>query len=198
MKKVLTILMVAVMVAAFVACAQQGTAPSETPTPTASPELPISSAPPIEKGSPAPTKEADAGQTAGMANPWTNAASEDEIEMKIGVEMSDPPDGATNISYSYMEADKMGQVIFTWNGDEYTYRVQKSAAPQDIAGMYVEFTNRKDIMIGDDGQTAVLQYNQGKEGVVTWYDAKDGESMSVSSPTAGDESKMVLIATEMD
>lgn len=187
MKRILAVLMAALMVMAFTACANQAAAPSEVPAP---------SEPPMESAEPSPS--ADAGETAGMANPWTDAASEDEVEAKIGVEMSDPPDGATNIAYSYLEADKLGQIRFTWNGDEYNYRVQKNTAPEDISGMYVEFKNRKDIAIGDDGQMAVLQYNDGQEAVVSWYDTKDGENVSISSPTAGDESKMVLIATEMD
>lgn len=191
MKKILVILMAVLMVAALAACAQQGAAPSQA----------ASAAPQESASAPASASasaSATAQESAGIANPWTEAKSEDEIEAKIGVEMSDPPDGATNISYSYLEAEKLGQVRFTWNGDEYNYRVQKNTEPQDIAGVYVEFTNRKDITIGDDGQMAVLQYNDGQDAVVSWYNAKDGENVSISSPTAGDESKMVLIATEMD
>ncbi len=195
MKRILIVLMAAVIVMAVTACAQQGAEDSPSAVPSEQPQATQSAA---ADASASVQATADAGGQAGMANPWTQATSEDEIERAIGVDMSDPPDSATDITYSYLADEKLGQVKFTWNGDEYTYRLQKADGPQDISGVYVEFTNVEDIMIDDDAQQAVLKYNPGAEGLVEWYKAKDNENGCLYSPTAGDASKLTMMASELE
>lgn len=195
MKRILIVLMAAVMVMAVTACAQQGTEASASAAPSEQATASVSAA--VSASAQASASQ-DAGGQAGMANPWTQATSEDEIERAIGVDMSDPPDSATDVVFSYMESDKIGQIDFTWNGDKYTYRLQKAAGPQDISGVYVEFANVEDIVIDDDGQQAVLKYNPGAEGLVEWYKAKDSENGCLYSPTAGDASKLTMMASELE
>ena len=44
-------------------------------------------------------------------------------EGKTGLTMSACPKERADASYSVLEEDKIAQVIFTWNGDEYTFRM---------------------------------------------------------------------------
>ena len=89
MKKILTVLMAAILVMALAACAAQ------------------------------PAAE----EPAQIANPWSTVADAAEAKEKTGLTMSALPEGAADASYSVLEEDKIAQVIFTWNGDEYTFRM---------------------------------------------------------------------------
>ena len=88
MKKILTVLMAAILVMALAACAQ-----------------------PAGGKARADRESVEYGCGRGGS------------EGKTGLTMSALPEGAADASYSVLEEDKIAQVIFTWNGDEYTFRM---------------------------------------------------------------------------
>ncbi len=69
----------------------------------------------------------------GMPNPWTESSAA-EIEEKLGVGFNEP-DGASDISYQWMESDNLAQMHFTVDGVDWTARIKPSAHYDDISGM---------------------------------------------------------------
>lgn len=158
MKKILVVLVAAMMVMAFTACAQQ-----------AAPEA-----------------------SAGMANPWTTAADAGEVKEKTGVAMSPLPEGAENASYSFMESDKIAQAVFTWKGDEYTYRQAPGTPEGDISGMFVDFKNTEELKMGDYPYT--IRYNEGAEGASRWHDQMTDSEYSVTMSSGATKEKLSAIS----
>lgn len=91
----------------------------------------------------------------GMPNPMVEHSSIDDIAKLLGVKMQ-APDESTNVKY-YLIGDTIGQIDFTLDGIDYTYR-GGSADIENMAGIY-----------GSDDAATVS------------YDAVCGESIVVSS-----------------
>ena len=174
MKRILIIVMAMMLVLVFAACASQ-----EAPA-SASPEGTAASAQP------------EASESAGIANPWKDAADAAEVETLMGLTMSALPEGATNASYSVMESEKVAQVIFTWNGDEYTYRMAPDDAVEDLSGMYVEFKADEDMLFGD--YPYEIKYNEGAEGLSEWDDELTKTEYSVTMQTGATKDKLMAVS----
>ena len=115
----------------------------------------------------------------GMANPWTQTTAQglmDVLGLQLGL-----PDGATNVTWQMMENPQMGQVQFTWQGEDYTSRVAPTDEFEDISGMYYNWEIEDECEVGrckgvvrrahDDGNTV---------DVCLWYDDLTGLMYSVS------------------
>ena len=116
---------------------------------------------------------------AGLANPWTQTTAQglmDALGLQLGL-----PDGATNVTWQMTEAPQMGQVQFSWEGEDYTARVAPTDAFEDISGMYYSWAAEDACEIGRckgvcrrafDGDNTV--------DVCLWYDELTGLMYSVS------------------
>ncbi|MBQ7625381.1 MAG: hypothetical protein IJS65_08930 [Clostridia bacterium] len=128
----------------------------------------------------------------GVANPWTQSDKQGVLEA-TGFEMT-PPEGAADVSYSYMEKDKLAQMTYTLDGAEWVYRMQPADKLTDISGMYYEWKTEKGEVAGreavfqawTDAQSASQTVDGAKSvQVVCWYDAVTGVAYSLSA--SGDE-----------
>jgi hypothetical protein len=116
----------------------------------------------------------------GVVNPLTSYQSLDEMLASTpGILMADAPAGATDVSYDTITGgtvSPIAQILFTLNGDSYTYRAAacaEEAKMQDIAGVYEEF-DKSEQLTSDanltDGGTYRLEYTLGSTmGLATWY-----------------------------
>ncbi|CAK7024134.1 MAG: hypothetical protein DELT_03334 [Desulfovibrio sp.] len=158
MKKILIVMMAALLVMALAACAVQPAA----------------------------------GESAQIANPWTAAADAEEVKEKTGLTMSALPEGAADVSYSVMESEKIAQAAFTWNGDEYTFRMAPDGATEDLSGMYVEFKTDEDMLFGD--YPYEIKYNEGAEGLAEWDDELTKTEYSVTMQTGATKEKLAAVS----
>lgn len=157
MKKILTVLMAAMLAMALAACAVQ------------------------------PAAE----ESARIANPWSPAADAAEVKEKTGLAMGALPEGAENVSYSVLEEDKTAQAVFTWNGDEYTFRMAPGTQ-QDLAGMYVEFDAAEEMTWEDYPYT--IRYNEGKEGMSEWHDIPADATCTVTMSDGATKEKLEAVS----
>lgn len=127
-----------------------------------------------------------------MANPWKDVADAAEVQSLTGLTMSALPEGATDVSYSVMESDKTAQVMFTWNGDAYTYRMIAGAPETDLSGMFVDFANTEDLTWEDYPFT--VSYNEGKEGKSMWHDELTDATYSVTMSQGATRDKLAEIS----
>jgi hypothetical protein len=106
----------------------------------------------------------------GLPNPIFEATEEEAAEAS-GTSGAVLPEGATDISYSYIKGQEgpvVFQVKFTWKGTECTIRVFKGAQVEDLSGMHYSWTTDKKVIIGVcPGR---VMYNEGEAGVAMWYD----------------------------
>lgn len=116
---------------------------------------------------------------AGHVNPWVPTTAQglmDALGLQLGL-----PDGATNAAWQMLETEQMGQVTFTWQGQDYTARVAPADAFEDISGLHVQWETEDECKVGrckgivrrarDSGNTVDL---------CLWYDDLTGLMYSVS------------------
>ncbi|MCF0109742.1 MAG: hypothetical protein HUJ57_06715 [Erysipelotrichaceae bacterium] len=125
---------------------------------------------------PAETQE----ETTEVANPMKEATVED-INNLVGIEIK-MPEGA-EVTAAYIISDKVGEVRFTLDGKDYTYRAAKGDE-EDISGLYYDWKQNDDIHV--NGHLGKLM---GAEGIANanWYDAENKINYSLNSETAGTE-----------
>ena len=128
------------------------------------------------------TEEAE--QTEELANPWTES-DEQGVADATGFDMT-APEGATDVSYSYMSEEAMAQMTYTLDGASWTYRLQMGDEMEDISGMsYAWMTGTEDTV----GNWKAMYYaynaasNDGTETVelMNWYDMVTGVNYSLSA-----------------
>lgn len=117
MKKILAILLAALMLISFAACGKKPAAPKAE-----EPETPASDA--------------------GVANPWKEVSA-DEINGCIGYQFG-IPENAADIVYLWNETDGIAEMQFKLNDCDYTARAKKTDALEDISGMNYDFSNNED------------------------------------------------------
>ena len=181
MKKVLIMMMAVLLVVAMAACS---TAPSAS-------ESASSAAPSATESAAAATSAPAASESAQIANPWTDAADEKDAEAMVGYTMNALPKDATDAQYSVMKEDKVAQVRFMWNGDEYLFRMAPDSYDGDLSGMYVTFKNEEDLKIGDFSYE--IDYNDGAEGKSEWDTENPEMEYSVTMSTGATRDKLIAI-----
>ncbi|MEA4853460.1 MAG: hypothetical protein VB082_04175 [Christensenella sp.] len=181
MKKVLIMMMAALLVMAMAACS---TAPSAS-------ESASSAAPSASESAAAATSAPSAEESTQIANPWTDAADAKEAESMVGYAMSALPKDATDVQYSVMKESKVSQARFMWNGDEYLFRMAPEPFDDDLSGMYVTFKNEEDLKIGDFSYE--IDYNEGAEGKSEWDTENPEMEYSVTMSTGATRDKLIAI-----
>jgi hypothetical protein len=119
-----------------------------------------------------------------MANPWTES-DEQGVAEATGFDMV-APEGATNVSYSYMSEGALAQMTYELDGANWNYRIQMANELTDISGMNYAWMTGTDGSVS--GRNAIYYaYNsatsEGNEivNLVNWYDAVCGVTYSLSA-----------------
>ena len=163
MKRILIVIMTALLVTVFAAGAKQETPAAQTESPQAS-------------------------QSAQIANPWKDVKDAAEVKETTGLEMGSLPQGATDVTYSVLESQKLAQAVFTWKGDTYTLRMVKGSPEEDLSGMFVEFGETQELKFEDYPYT--IRYNEGAEGASEWHDELTDVEYSVTMQTGATKDKL--------
>lgn len=132
----------------------------------------------------------DAGGETGLPNPVVEVESAEAIQTELGIAMI-LPDGSTGMKYAII-GGKTAQAQFTYQNNDYTYRIEKTDAKVDISGMFVEFAENKDMTRGDYPYS--IAYNEGAEGVASWYDQTAGATYSISMDAGASEAALQSMA----
>lgn len=118
-----------------------------------------------------------------MANPWTET-DKDGIAKATGFDMT-APEGASDITYSYMSKEGMAQMSYELDGSKWTYRMQMVDELTDISGITVKWTKKSEGKVS--GKEAVYyEYDAQDDSsdksvqLVNWYDAVAGVTYSLS------------------
>ncbi len=114
-----------------------------------------------------------------MANPWTQTTAQglmDALGLQLGL-----PDGATNVTWQMLEEAQMGQVNFSWMGEDYTARTALTDEFEDISGLYCDWEVRQDCSVGRC-EAVCCRAHEGENTVdlCLWYDELTGVMYSVS------------------
>ncbi len=122
------------------------------------------------------------GDTAQIPNPWTDTTIEAIRAMGFDMVL---PDGAENITFTALNAGENGaemvQADYTLRGAEYTCRAAKSAAPEDISGLYETWDQDLSWTVGE----AQLQMcTNNLTGYVSWYLPGEEQQWCVSSASS--------------
>ena len=179
-KRILAILLAAVMIFAATGCSGTQTAPATVTT--------------AEPAAVA-TTGAPAAQTA-MANPVTTVASLSELlTAQPGIMLNDAPAGSTNVSYGWIaNIPPISQISFTYQGCDYTYRAAacgSDGSAVDISGVYTQFPSISTLSVSKPNAVSgsyVLKYDSTTgAGLASWYfpAAKCQYSLYTSNGCAG-------------
>ncbi len=143
------------------------------------------------------TESEGAGEdsTVEIANPWTES-DEEGVAKATGFVMT-PPDGAENVSYSYMEEGGLAQMSYELDGKKWTYRMQMTDGLTDISGIYMDWEGEEGNVSGREamyyGKCDLNDENVEDVQLVNWYDAVTGVTYSLSA-TATDLNGMDIQA----
>ena len=198
MKKLIAILIAAIMVFALVACSSNGgketgtetggetTPATESAEGTESAEATESAADATESAG-APDTEADTSMT-GVPNPVVEGdkAAVDALGMDLGV-----PSTAENIRYSVIDG-KIAQIDFTYQGKAFCLRASKEEG--DIAGLYGETVATKDLAVGGGKLTQIA------DGESTYYKAewvRDGANYALTNTDGATEIQVIEVYEEV-
>lgn len=122
-----------------------------------------------------------------IANPWVESDMQGVAEA-TGFEMT-APEGATDVTYSYMQESGLAQMRYVLDETEWVYRIQTTDELTDISGMAYEWTLEEEGAVS--GRSAVYYNYCAPDGgtendvqVVNWYDAVTGVTYSLSAVSA--------------
>jgi len=127
---------------------------------------------------------ADALNESRIANPWTTMTRE-ELERVSGVTFGVPED-AEELNWQWLESEKLAQMQFVMEGDEYCARIQPAALEEgqlmDISGMYFDWDHEEAVTIGGCPGTISLAQTGSEDWVelCQWYDAAPGLMYALS------------------
>lgn len=153
-KRILALLLTVVVLVAATGCTQ--TAPAAATT------------------TPAPTD----AQTQTVVNPMNEVESLSALlSAQPGIKLNDAPEGAANISYSWIaNMPVISQISFTYQGCDYTYRAAScgsAASTLDISGVYEQFPSISTMDVSKVNAISgsyVLKYDgTSGAGLAAWY-----------------------------
>ncbi len=161
MKKILSVLMIAVMLLGISACGKTADQ----------------------------NNDVNGESFAGLANPWTESDKQG-VFAALGFTM-EAPEGATDVVYSYMAEGKMAQLRYVYEGADWVYRIQPTDALEDISGMYCDWisdtpgkvSGMEAEFMGYSEQPEDSEYLDDMHfvQVVNWYDANAKVTYSLSA-----------------
>ena len=131
-----------------------------------------------------------------VVNPLRETTAE-QILQELGIGFS-VPEGAGDVQYFIIGTGEsaVAEMRFKRNGAACTCRVQAADIPEgevpDISGMFFDWENDAAAMVGYN--EAVLTWNEGREGVIRWYDYAPGLLYSISVDTGACTGRLVELA----
>ena len=148
--------------------------------------------------------EAATEQQAGMPSPIHEVADLAALLAAVpGVQMSDAPSGATDVSYCYIDNQPViAQIKFVLNGNDYTYRAAAASkeAQADISGVYEPLDKTAIYTVPDADKTGgsfTLKYAAGQVyGLSTWFYEPTMCQYSLYTTTGCDISQSVVNVTQ--
>lgn len=127
-------------------------------------------------------ESAGASQDVELANPWTETDAQG-LAYATGFAMA-APEGAEDVSYSYMKETGLAQLRYVQDETKWVYRIQMTDEAADISGMAYQWTSQEE---GDvSGRPALYCAYVGLEAeedvqLVCWYDDVPGAAYSLSA-----------------
>lgn len=141
---------------------------------------------------PQPDEPADGGTA--VVNPM-HESSQEAILQELGLSFQIPA-GAENVAFWTIGSDPvLAQMNFTFDGDEYTYRVSTNSGNEDISGMYYEWEQTEETSVG--GLTAEVKWIDWNQGVISWYDVVPGIQYSLSQDTNATFNSLEIMANAL-
>ena len=128
------------------------------------------------------------GDSNQIPNPVHECTAE-ELTAQTGITLN-VPITAVDVTYSYIDGDKepLAQVTFTYQGQVYTYRGQKTQTVKDISGMYYEWTKTTN----DSEDTPYTCYfTDAGQGIALWH--TDGVSYTLGMTENAAEELLVTM-----
>ncbi len=142
--------------------------------------------------------EVDTPQTE-LPNP-VKLSSAEEILEELGFNLLTPV-GAVDITYSIIDMgdeEKIGQVDFTLDDIEYTYRASAAAEWTDISGMYYEWIEEVETNVSyTTGKTLIAEDDDDQVGVILWFDEAPGIQYSLSMDREADYTVLWFLAEQL-
>lgn len=131
-------------------------------------------------------KTDDNGETGnvGMGNPWVEVKAED-MQEKIGFTFG-VPSGAENVIYLWCESIGYAEMQFDLDGTHWNARTAKTAAFEDISGMYYDWTpgcygkGDEIDLYGITGTQRMVKTEDGVAESALWYQENTGFMFSLS------------------
>ncbi len=135
------------------------------------------------------------GGMIGMPNPMREVSADEMLE-ELGISFS-LAEGAENTAYWIIESGAeedadMAQADYAFDGEAYSCRKQRGDYLTDISGMYLDWTELKDVMLGET--EAALRLHNDEAGVILWYSTAYGMTCSVSMDAGATEEKLIAAA----
>ena len=137
----------------------------------------------------------------GLANPWVDM-TEEELTQVAGLTLG-VPEGAEDIVYRWLESERLAEMQFKLDGDEFCARVKPAALGEgelmDISGMYFAWENEESVTIRYC-HGSIAQAKTGSEDWVElclWYDAAPGLMYSLSVYTTEPDGLDLTAIAEM-
>lgn len=129
------------------------------------------------------TTVAEEAENTQLANPWTDSDRQGVLEA-TGFDMA-APEGASDVSYSYMAEDGLAQMTYILDGNDWTYRILSAAELTDISGLSVEWSYQGDATVAglegkDYAYGDINADNSDHYQMIQWYDAAAGVTYSLS------------------
>ena len=137
-----------------------------------------------------------AGNVGGVPNPMREATQQEILET-VGVDMREP-DGSELLGSFIIESEgtaPMGEIQFSLDGIEYSYRICGAEAPTDISGLFYEFTQEQSVEVGINAGTVRIAGDE--VGVIEWYEVAAGIAYSLSMASEPSIDALVRVAQDV-
>ena len=131
-----------------------------------------------------------------IANPWIITDLQG-IEKLCGRTLT-LPDGVSDVVYTQMQRDTLGQARFQLDGNDYTVRIKKTQCFQDFSGVYVDWKTQDSCVVKKCRGIERRGIYDGKvRHVILLQDVTDGYMYSISASGDNLDSKMVKSVAEI-
>ena len=136
-----------------------------------------------------------------IANPWVDLTQEQLAEVS-GLSFN-LPEGAENASWRWLESERLAEMNFTIDEDEYCARVQPDALEEgqldNISGMYFDWENEEEVTVGHCPGTLGMAQTGSSDWVelCLWYDAAPGLMYALSVYTTDPDGLDLTAVAEM-
>lgn len=133
-----------------------------------------------------PSSPSASSQSVQLANPFTDCNTLEDAQKTAGFALTLPEtvgDWVTQTDIQAMQ-DSMIEVVFTGANDQ-TLRIRKGLGSDDISGIYTQYSNVKDLSVGNN--TVTVKGNDNTINLAVWNDGEYAFSLYSSSGLSEEE-----------